>query len=442
MALLYLRRAVAADEVIGPLGAEQVLTLLPAAEDSLSLEQSAPFLPLERELDRNGGLREALLDACPMAQVTRYGRIQCAYFVGLVPLLFLAIIDVKSLQRGSLGASASLAADLLFAFAIAWDCSRTTPRHPRATAAAYASVGVRLFSLAVFSNAANLFLILGLLALAGSILSATLAPMPREVADHLRKCLAIAPPTRLLSKTSPGYMKSIAYAVGASMLLPAVLYLLQTHHASLRIQLIAFLSFAWIIPKVGSRWFGIESASLTRSVAGALGTKSKQVQASWGTSMLAIRRICAAAVACLVLSFGMVRTAQGSLELASNLQTRMTSTTRSPLQDFVQRERVETNAASRLSPAFSLILLQALIVPVAEEIVYRGLVQQALRRRLARRTAIGLSSLLFGLAHLLVYQTAVYQTILLGLGFGLAFESAGILASILAHVLWNLWLIL
>jgi membrane protease YdiL (CAAX protease family) len=70
------------------------------------------------------------------------------------------------------------------------------------------------------------------------------------------------------------------------------------------------------------------------------------------------------------------------------------------------------------------------------------LVQQALRRRLARRTAIGLASVLFGLAHLLVYQTAVYQTILLGLSFGLAYESAGILASILTHMLWNLWLIL
>jgi hypothetical protein len=81
-----------------------------------------------------------------------------------------------------------------------------------------------------------------------------------------------------------------------------------------------------------------------------------------------------------------------------------------------------------------------LVIPIAEELVYRGLVQHALRRRLTRRIAIGLSALLFGIAHVVVFPNAVYQTVLLGLSFGLAYERAGILASILVHMLWNLWL--
>jgi membrane protease YdiL (CAAX protease family) len=226
------------------------------------------------------------------------------------------------------------------------------------------------------------------------------------------------------------------------MLLPASLYLLQEQRVSLLVQLVVFLSMALVIPRVGNRWFGSESASLNSSVVGALGLKAHRVEPSWQTSRLAIERVAAASIACLVLSFGLVRAAQGSLELAANLQTRLAASSQSSLQAFVQKERLETSSVPRQLPSFSFVLLQGLLVPVAEELVYRGLVQQALRRRLARRTAIGLASVLFGLAHLLVYQTAVYQTILLGLSFGLAYESAGILASILTHMLWNLWLIL
>ncbi|MCU0690397.1 MAG: CPBP family intramembrane metalloprotease [Polyangiaceae bacterium] len=78
-------------------------------------------------------------------------------------------------------------------------------------------------------------------------------------------------------------------------------------------------------------------------------------------------------------------------------------------------------------------------VLVAEQLVYRSLVQHALRRRVHRHAALSLAGLLFGLAHVAVYRTAVHQPMLL-LGFGRANGSSGILASVLMHMPRNPWL--
>jgi uncharacterized protein len=52
--------------------------------------------------------------------------------------------------------------------------------------------------------------------------------------------------------------------------------------------------------------------------------------------------------------------------------------------------------------AISLILVNGLFVPVAEEFLWRGLVQVRLARILPRPVAIGLTAVLFSLKHVLV----------------------------------------
>lgn len=75
--------------------------------------------------------------------------------------------------------------------------------------------------------------------------------------------------------------------------------------------------------------------------------------------------------------------------------------------------------------------------PVTEELVWRGLVYGAIGRRLGRRAAIGLSSVLFGVFHA-ADPLAVPPILVLGLLLGLLRDRAGsALPGILAHVVFN-----
>jgi len=78
------------------------------------------------------------------------------------------------------------------------------------------------------------------------------------------------------------------------------------------------------------------------------------------------------------------------------------------------------------------------IFPFAEERVYRGLLQDVLVRKYGRAYGVFAASLAFGVAHLGVYQIALYQTVLLGIGFGIAYVEGGLIAAFIVHATWNL----
>jgi membrane protease YdiL (CAAX protease family) len=44
----------------------------------------------------------------------------------------------------------------------------------------------------------------------------------------------------------------------------------------------------------------------------------------------------------------------------------------------------------------------------------------------------------FGIAHVGIYQLALYQTVLLGVAFGIAYAEGGLLAAFTVHAAWNL----
>jgi membrane protease YdiL (CAAX protease family) len=47
------------------------------------------------------------------------------------------------------------------------------------------------------------------------------------------------------------------------------------------------------------------------------------------------------------------------------------------------------------------------------------------------------SAVVFGIAHTGSYDVALYQTVLLGIAFGVAYAEGGIVAAIAAHAAWN-----
>jgi membrane protease YdiL (CAAX protease family) len=440
---VFLRRATAPEQVIGPLSPDELAALAPGGDDCVSTHPKDPFVPVDRELDRDGSLRELLLAAFPHAGARRYERWRFALFSGLVPVLTLAALDRELLASGRRTAVASLVIDALFVVACTTDLARRTPRIPAVTAAAFGAAGMRVVLLIAARCGHAPPILIGLAALAAASTAATvwMSPPPRAIADHLRRALAIAPPTRLPSPSSRSFYAYVAYAVLAAAALPFMLFLLRVHHASLPLQLLAFLGFAIAVPHFGRVAIGRELPPLRTAVAQAAGVPAHRFRPGFAVSWRAARRAATAAISMLVLSLALVRGTQHALESAALAHACASDDPAffSPIQRLVDVERTEVSSEQH-APNLASLLLAVVVVPVAEELVYRGLVQHALRRRVRRRLAIGLAAMLFGLAHLLVYKTVAWQTVLLGLTFGIAYESAGLLASTLVHMLWNLWL--
>jgi membrane protease YdiL (CAAX protease family) len=86
--------------------------------------------------------------------------------------------------------------------------------------------------------------------------------------------------------------------------------------------------------------------------------------------------------------------------------------------------------------------MNVIVVPLAEERVYRDFLQRVLARRVGAPRAIAAASSIFALAHLDVYRVAVYQMVPLGIACGVAYEEGGLVAAALTHALWNLHLLL
>ena len=90
-------------------------------------------------------------------------------------------------------------------------------------------------------------------------------------------------------------------------------------------------------------------------------------------------------------------------------------------------------------PVFSALLVTALGSAVVEELLFRGLLFEGLRRWWGRGTAVWVSAVLFGAAHLDVHHGVVAA--ILGLQLGVLRQLHGLPVAIAAHVVNNgLWL--
>lgn len=82
------------------------------------------------------------------------------------------------------------------------------------------------------------------------------------------------------------------------------------------------------------------------------------------------------------------------------------------------------------------LLTVLLLAPIGEELLYRGVLFQGLRRMVPRWPAIGLSGLAFGLVH--IEPVPVVSTFALGMAFAWLFHWRGTLwVTIVAHVVFN-----
>lgn len=88
-----------------------------------------------------------------------------------------------------------------------------------------------------------------------------------------------------------------------------------------------------------------------------------------------------------------------------------------------------------IGESFLYLLSAILLVPIYEEIIYRGMLQHWLSCKLHPIFGIVISSLVFGMIH------GDYQMFgfIMGLSFGIMYHfKKSLIASILLHILWNL----
>jgi membrane protease YdiL (CAAX protease family) len=118
-----------------------------------------------------------------------------------------------------------------------------------------------------------------------------------------------------------------------------------------------------------------------------------------------------------------------------------------PISDLVQNERQDVVRDLQTSHGLRLALLAlfaGLIAPVCEELLFRGLLLRALRRRFSTVTAVAVSALAFALAHPALdpsWGTLVIVPALFGLGAisgVVAVRRGDLSVSIMLHVGFNL----
>jgi len=374
-------------------------------------------------VDLDPALRARLLEAYPLPKAARYARWRGLLAIGLLPLIMLAELDRELVLQGQEGARAALGIDVFLLFAIASDLARRNPRHPTATGLAFTGVFARFLLLIVAQcgRALPLFYLGAGVALASAMAVFVLSPTPSLVARHLRGALSLGLPHREDSRrASPTGFLLYALAVAAAF--PLLLQLIKRTKLPLVPQILIFVGLAAVLPWLGRRLLAPER------------TRARPAPSA--------AAIAGATTSGLVMAFALIRGGQHLLDAYAYSRRCVDEGgyDASLLHRFLEAQRLERIPAGALSSGWTLFLATALLAPLAEELIYRRLLQQTLRERLGPGLAIGISSTMFGLAHVFVYVVSNWQTVLLGIAFGLAYEEAGLAASVATHVLWNLWL--
>jgi membrane protease YdiL (CAAX protease family) len=260
-------------------------------------------------------------------------------------------------------------------------------------------------------------------ALAGVAAGAILvrAPSRERVALELLGKLGIARSDVLAAKRAsapPGAL--VAAAALAAAGLPALLWALRRGGVGLWPQAVAFVAYALLVPELARR-------ALTRS-------SSSEGAALRPKILATLFAIAAGLTLTAALLHGTHQFFDAGAELA-----RCTGRLDDATRRLLAAEAAElSQRAASVRASTALVLMTTLVMPLAEERVYRGLLMNVLVRRYGMTYGLFASAAAFGLAHVGVYELALYQTVLLGIGFGLAYAEGGLLAAFVVHAAWNL----
>lgn len=406
----------ASDRAISRTPADLVASGL-EAETPVALGPDGPFVPLARAMRENGALRDVLAAEISVPSLSGYRRLRILIAVVVaMPVVMLVELDRELFARSGPG---RIAVDVLLAAWVIFELSRKTPRMPRIAAACMAAIAMRWAVVATKlcgHHVHGLVWTAMVLAMIGAGLFAFRAPARARIELELLDKLGVsrAQQAAALGEIEPSGAV-VAAAIACAAGLPAILHLMRAAGASFYAQAAAFVAFAAVAPIVVRRF----------------GDRRRPSAIPPGRIMLAVAlglALTAAAVTCGRLFF------DAGAEIA-HCVNRLDNEAR--LARLAESQEL-AKAVARVRGSVPLVLMTALVFPFAEERVFRGLLQDVLARRFGHAYGVFAASVAFGVAHLGVYQVALYQTVLLGLGFGLAYVEGGILAAFFVHATWNL----
>lgn len=261
---------------------------------------------------------------------------------------------------------------------------------------------------------------LGALTLAGAIGLLTMSPSRQKLRDEV--FAKVLPHRRLPTSRSPLDRGAIGGALLVGTGLPLVLLAARAAHLGALVQGAMLIAWALAAPRLFERVMG------TSASPGAIGSR--------GWTLLS------AVAAGLGVTIALAHASHYGIGLFAHATQCLDSAgfEHGLAQRILESQTV--NASQDLAGVRSkwlYIAMTVCVIPLAEERVFRDVLQRVLVRSFGKRRGVASAAALFGLAHLGVYGAATFDAVLLGVGFGVAYEEAGLVASTLTHALWNLY---
>jgi len=396
----------------------------------ISRTAEGPFAPVAIALEQDGPLRDDVATGIPVPSLVAWSR---ARFVVLAlaapPLLMLVELDRELVSKDLLG-TGRLLVDLLLAAYVAFELTRRTPRMPAVAGAAMLAVSMRWFLVAtrlcgkgvhpaVWAAAA--------LSVGTALAILARAPSRGRVALELLGKLGISRSQANAVKEKAVAMPSGALVVAAAVSaagLPLLLWVLRRSGAGVWMQAVAFVAYAVVVPAIVLRGDGARGRQ--GPPRGAADARASVVRSLFAIALG------------LVLTASLLHGSHQFFDAGGEL-ARCTGRLDEATRRLLAAEAIELSrrvASVRASTA--LVLMTTAVMPLAEERIYRGLLMNVLVRKYGFTYGLFASAAAFGVAHVGVYELALYQTVLLGIGFGLAYAEGGLVAAFVVHAVWNL----
>lgn len=395
------------------------------AETLVARRREGPFLPFFQALREDPALRANFARALQLRALRRLRPWRTWLLAGLVPLLVVVELERELWSAHVAPVGARLFTDLFACVYVAADLVRPVPRHPRACALLLFAVTARYLYMIAAARGHGLSVMMWgapAVALAAGVGAWVLVPTRGALVASVLARFHLHAPDAPRAKVPRAIPRALAAAIGV----PAALLVTRAIGGNLWVQAGVFLVAGGL-----AAWFGRAPEAKTDG------------GPTWDRRSRGFRMAEAVALG-LAVTLGLAGLAHYLVNAGAQvLQVTQPELYERAVSRFLQAETTETSRQIEgVRTRYAFVFMSTLAGPILEELVYRHALQRALRDRFGVVRAIAMTAAVFALAHVGVYRAALYQTVLLGIGFGVAYEEGGILAAICVHVVWNAYLLL
>lgn len=398
------------------------------AETLISRVAEGPFEPIAVALEGDDALRDEIARQVPGASLVAWRRRRFVVLaLAALPLVMMLELDRELLGKDLLG-TGRLLVDLLLAAYVVFELTRRTPRVPAVAGAALLAVSMRWFLVAVRLCGRSVHPLVwaaAVLSAGAGLVVLARAPSRSRVALEMMGKLGIsrseANAVKVMRAPQPTGVV-VGAAVAAAAGLPLLLLVLRKSGVGLWPQAAAFVAYGLLVPLVVRRVDGKPTATTHHE-------REPRVRV--------VKTVLAVALG-LALTAALLHGTHQFFDAGGEL-ARCTGRLDEATRRLLAAEASElARRVSSVRASTMLALMTTAVMPLAEERIYRGVLMNVLVRRYGMTYGLFASAAAFGLAHVGVYELALYQTVLLGIGFGIAYAEGGIIAAFVVHATWNL----